>query len=90
MTCLSRTLGLILFFSIAAHAQSPIQIEVVGHGGFPLNKTLQPETRCGIRGTFVCHETDEASYATGVSSVRLNIEQNQLVYVWHRVGFVVG
>ena len=25
-----------------------------------------------------------------VSSVRLNLEQNQLVYVWHRVGFVVG
>ena len=68
MTCLSRTLGLIFFFAIAAHAQSPIRIEVVGYGGFPLNKTLQPETCCGIRGTFVRHETDKASYTTGVSA----------------------
>lgn len=67
MTSLVRAIGLILFVSIATHAQG-LQIEVVGHGGIPLNDTLQPEQSSGGAGLFVRRKTDRAAYMTGVSA----------------------
>src|SRR5688572_6045308 len=67
MTHLVRAIGLILCVSIATQAQG-LQIEVVGHGGIPLNDTLQPEQSSGGAGLFVHRQTDRAAYMTGVSA----------------------
>jgi len=68
MRYLLRTTALILFVAIAAHAESPLQIEVIVHGGIPLNRTLRPEASSGGAAHFVRIYTDKASYTTGVSA----------------------
>jgi len=81
MMCLLRTTGLILFVAIAAHAQSPFQIEVVSHGGIPLNDTLQPATLPGASSAgFVSNRTERASYLTGVSAGALIRDRLHLAF----------
>jgi len=65
---LLRTAALILFAAIAAHAESPLQIEVIDHGGIPLNDTLRNATSVGSAANFVHIQTDRAPYITGVSA----------------------
>ena len=53
---------------IPAFPQTPVKIEVGAYAGVPLNHTLRSAFCCTTSAGFISHETDNASYITGLSA----------------------